>query len=50
MKKSVILSTNNNVLASIGTGHMQNGKKYQESKLISKINFKKNTHQKPVPN
>ena len=40
MKKSVILSTNNNVLANIGTGHMQNGKKHQESKLISKLNFK----------
>ena len=39
MKESVILSTNEKILVSIGTKHMQNSEKPLGIKIDSKLNF-----------
>ena len=40
MKRSVTLSTNENVLVNIGIEQMQNNEKLLEIKIDSKLNFK----------
>ena len=40
MKRSVTLSTNENVLVNIGIEQMQNNEKLSEIKIDSKLNFK----------
>ena len=40
MKRSVTLSTNENVLVNIGIEQMQNSEKLLEIKIDSKLNFK----------